>query len=95
MLLLVSSDCDLQQALGWFAAECEVVGMRVSTSKSEAMVLCWKTVGCSLWDRSKSLLRGKEFKYLWVLFMSENKMDREVDRRISAVLAVMQALYWI
>ena len=41
-----NSHQDFQQALGWFAAECEAVRMRVSTSKSEAVVLCWKTVVC-------------------------------------------------
>jgi len=47
VVLLATSDRDLQHALGRFAAECESVGMRVSTSKSEAMVLCQKTVECS------------------------------------------------
>ncbi len=28
--------------LGWFVAECEVVGKRVNTSKSEAMILTVK-----------------------------------------------------
>jgi len=48
VVLLATSDRDLQHALGQFAAECEVVRMRVSTSKSEAMVLCQKTVEYSL-----------------------------------------------
>jgi len=39
VVLLAISDPDLQHALGRFAAKCEAVGMRVSTSKSEAMVL--------------------------------------------------------
>ena len=47
-VLLASSDLDLQHALGRFADECDVVGMRVSTSKSEAMLLCQKTVNCPL-----------------------------------------------
>ncbi len=38
VVLLASSDWDLQHSLGWFVAECEVVVMRVSTSKSEGMV---------------------------------------------------------
>ncbi|KAK3522624.1 hypothetical protein QTP86_028195 [Hemibagrus guttatus] len=38
-VLLAPSSLDLQHALGCFAAECEAAGMRVSTSKSEAMVL--------------------------------------------------------
>ena len=40
---LASSDRDLQDAFRQFAAECEAVGMRVSTSESEAMVL-WERV---------------------------------------------------
>ena len=39
VVLLSPSHRDLQHALGRFAAECEAVGMRVSISKSEAMVL--------------------------------------------------------
>lgn len=37
--------------------------------------------------------RVEEFKYLGVLFMSEGRMEREIDRRIGAVSAVMRALY--
>jgi len=47
VVLLASSDHDLQHSLGCFAAECEATGMRVSTSKSEAMMLCRKPVDCS------------------------------------------------
>jgi len=43
VVLLATSDHELQHALGRFAAECETVEMRVSTSKSEAMVLFRKT----------------------------------------------------
>lgn len=43
MVLLASSDHDLKHTLGWFAVLCEVAGMRISTSKSEAMVLCHKS----------------------------------------------------
>ena len=93
VVLLATSDRDLQHALGRFAAECEAVGMRVSTSKSEAMVLCRKTVECFLWVGSELLPQAKEFKYLGVLFTSEGKMEREMDRRIGAASAVMRALY--
>uniref|UniRef100_A0AAQ6INE0 ribonuclease H n=1 Tax=Anabas testudineus TaxID=64144 RepID=A0AAQ6INE0_ANATE len=48
VVLLASSDRDLQQALGRFAAECERAGMRISASKSEAMVLNRKMVACTL-----------------------------------------------
>lgn len=44
VILLASSDCDLE----WFEVKCEVFRERVSTSKSEGMVLCQKTADCSL-----------------------------------------------
>ncbi|XP_068186274.1 trace amine-associated receptor 13c-like [Antennarius striatus] len=42
------ADLDLQRALGRFANECDASGMRISTSKSEAMVLDRKRVVCPL-----------------------------------------------
>ncbi|KAK0130804.1 hypothetical protein N1851_034531 [Merluccius polli] len=48
VVLLASSDCDLQLSLDRFAAECEAAGMRISTSKSESMVLNRKRVECTL-----------------------------------------------
>ncbi|KAK0140998.1 Receptor expression-enhancing protein 6 [Merluccius polli] len=90
---LLASDRDLQHVLGRFAAESEAVGMRVSTFKSEAMVLCRKTLDCSLRVGSVLLPQVKEFKYFGILFMSEGKMEREMNRRIGAASAVMRALY--
>jgi len=92
VVLLVTSECDLQHALGQFAVECEAVWMRVSTSKSEAMFHCW-TVECSLQVGSELLPQMKEFKYLRVLFTSEGKMEQEMERQIGAAPAVMRALY--
>ncbi|KAI3374251.1 hypothetical protein L3Q82_006101 [Scortum barcoo] len=48
VVLLASSSQDLQHVLERFAAECEAAGMRISTSKSEAMVLDRKRVACAL-----------------------------------------------
>ncbi|KAK3550852.1 hypothetical protein QTP70_006160 [Hemibagrus guttatus] len=93
VVLLVSSGLDLQHALGRFAAECEAAGMRVSTSKSEAMVLDRKKVACTLQVGGEVLPQVEEFKYLGVLFTSEGRMDREIDRRIGAVAAVMRSMY--
>ncbi|KAK3538434.1 hypothetical protein QTP86_002334, partial [Hemibagrus guttatus] len=92
VVLLAPSTLDLQHALGCFAAECEAAGMRVSTSKSEAMVLDWKNVACTL-QVGGVLPQVEEFKYLWVFFMSEGRMDREIDRRIGAAAAVMRSMY--
>ncbi|KAK3525899.1 hypothetical protein QTP70_010953 [Hemibagrus guttatus] len=93
VVLLAPSSLDLQHALGRFAAECEAAGMRVSTSKSEAMVLDRKKVACTLQVGGEVLPQVEEFKYLGVLFTSEGRMDREIDRRIGAAAAVMRSMY--
>ncbi|KAK3552130.1 hypothetical protein QTP86_001508 [Hemibagrus guttatus] len=93
VVLLASSGLDLQHALGRFAAECEAAGMRVSTSKFEAMVLDRKKVACTLQVGGQVLPQVEEFKYLGVLFTSERRMDREIDRRIGAAAAVMRSMY--
>ncbi|KAK3506157.1 hypothetical protein QTP70_018390, partial [Hemibagrus guttatus] len=92
-LVLIASCLDLQHALGRFAAVCEAAGMRVSTSKSEAMVLDRKKVACTLQVGGEVLPQVEEFKYLRVLFTSEGRMDREIDRRIGAAAAVMRSMY--
>ncbi|KAK3546986.1 hypothetical protein QTP86_007434 [Hemibagrus guttatus] len=93
VVLLAPSSLDLQHALGCFAAECEAAGMRVSTSKSEAMVLNRKKVACTLQVGGEILPQVEKFKYLGVLVTSEGRMDREIDRRIDAVAAVMRSMY--
>uniref|UniRef100_A0A8C6KH39 Reverse transcriptase domain-containing protein n=1 Tax=Nothobranchius furzeri TaxID=105023 RepID=A0A8C6KH39_NOTFU len=92
VVLLASSSSDLQLLLGRFAAECEAAGMRISTSKSETMVLDWKRVACQLWVRREVLPQVEEFKYLGVLFTSEGRRDREIDRRIGSASAVMRTM---
>ncbi|KAK3574348.1 hypothetical protein QTP86_005151 [Hemibagrus guttatus] len=92
-VLLAPSSLDLQHALGRFAAECEAAGMKVSTSKSEAMVLDQKKVACTLQVGGEVLPQVEEFKYLGVLFTSEGRMDREIDRQIGAAAAIMRSMY--
>ncbi|KAK3552360.1 hypothetical protein QTP86_011286 [Hemibagrus guttatus] len=93
VVLLAPSSLYLQHALGHFAAECEAVGMRVSTSKSEAMVLDRKKLACTLQVGEELLSQVEEFKYLGVLFTSEGRMDRETDRWIGAPAAVIRSMY--
>ncbi|KAK0141388.1 Ankyrin repeat domain-containing protein 13C-A [Merluccius polli] len=88
-----AGDRDLQLSLDGFAAECEAVGMRISTSKSESMVLNRKRVECTLRVGDEILPQVEEFKYLGVLFTSEGRMEREIDRRIGAASAVMRTLH--
>ncbi|KAI3375226.1 hypothetical protein L3Q82_021728 [Scortum barcoo] len=93
VVLMASSGQDLQHVLERFAAECEAAGMRISTSKSEAMVLDRKRVACPLRVGGEVLPQVEEFKYLGVFFTSEGKMEREIDRRIGAASAVMRSVY--
>ncbi|KAK3562555.1 hypothetical protein QTP86_002034 [Hemibagrus guttatus] len=94
-LLMLS--CWLLQAwtysMHWGILQCEAAGMRVSTSKSEAMVLDQKKVACTQQVGGEVLPQVEEFKYLRVLFMSEGRMDRKIDRRIGAAAAVMRSMY--
>uniref|UniRef100_A0A674NTV4 Reverse transcriptase domain-containing protein n=1 Tax=Takifugu rubripes TaxID=31033 RepID=A0A674NTV4_TAKRU len=93
VVLLASSARDLQLSLDRFAAACEAAGMRISTSKSEAMVLNRKKVECLLRVKEEILPQVEEFKYLGVLFTSGGRMEREIDRRIGAASAVMRTLH--
>lgn len=64
-----------------FVAKYEAAGMRISASKSGAMVLSRKRVECSLWVREQFLPQLEEFEYLRVLFTCEGKGEWEIDRR--------------
>lgn len=87
-VLLASSVFDLQQKPARFVAECEPVGIRVSTYM--AMVLCWKTVDY-LHLRSDFLSQANE--YLGFLFMSDGKVEHEINRRFGLARVVLQALH--
>ena len=92
VVLLAPSVRDLQLSPDRFAAECEEAGMKISTSKSEATVLSRKKVDFLLRIGEEILSQVEESKYLFVLFTSEGKTEREIDRQICAVSAVMWAL---
>ncbi len=57
------------------------------------MVLSRKRVACPLQVGGVLLPQVEEFKYLGVLFTSEGRMEREIDRRIGAASAVMRSMY--
>lgn len=72
VIMLASSTWDLQCALGRFAAQREVVGMRI-TSKSEAIVLDWKK-----WTALSGLVKSPSLKWR-VLFTSVGQMVQEIN----------------
>lgn len=67
--------------------------MRVSISKSEAVVLSWKRMDCLLWVGSELLPKVEQFKYLLVLLKSEGRLKHKIDRWIGAVAALMRSFY--
>lgn len=79
----------LQLALEKSATECELVWVRVSTTKS---VLSQKRVEFQLQVGNELFPRVEEFKPLRVLFMSVGRMEQETDRLISVSCAVMWKL---
>lgn len=87
-----SSVCDLQDALEWFAAECEAAWMKISTSKYKAIILCLK-MDYSLQVGVGVAAKAKVFKYLKILFMSGGKMEHRMDRQSGTASAVMRVLY--
>ena len=64
VVLLALLDGHLQLSLERFAVECEAAGMRISTSKSEALVVSQKKLECPLQVKSEMLPQVEEFKYL-------------------------------
>lgn len=80
MVLLASLFTDLQLLLEWCTIEDEAIGMWISTSKTEAVVLSQKRMACSLQAGWDVLYQVEEFKYFGVLFISEGRIKREIDR---------------
>ena len=93
LAILASSQEDLQRALERFAAECELAGMRISTSKTEVMVVSRHPVDCTLYVNGVQLRQVQEFKYLGVLFSSDGRQDKELDRRINQASGVARELW--
>ncbi|KAI3376292.1 hypothetical protein L3Q82_016423 [Scortum barcoo] len=82
-------------AVSQTCSQCMLDSGRVALSppNPEAMVLDRKRVACPLQVGGEVLPQVEEFKYLGVLFTSEGKMEREIDRRIGAASAVMRSVY--
>lgn len=53
------------------------------------MVLSQKRVDCPLVIRDEFVPRVEEFKYLGVLFTSDGRRGKDIDRQISAAAAVL------
>jgi len=54
---------------------CEATRMKASLSKSEATVLNWKKMECSLRVKDECLPQAEEFKYVDILFISDGRLE--------------------
>ncbi|KAI3375688.1 hypothetical protein L3Q82_003996 [Scortum barcoo] len=91
-LLGIIGGQDLQHVLERFAAECEAAGMRISTSKSEAMVLDRTGKGWHALSRwvERSCLKWRSSSISGSCSRVRERSEREIDRRIGAASAVMR-----
>ena len=92
LVMLASSQNDLQCALERFAAECDAAGMKVSTSKTEVMTLSRQPVDCTLYVKGVQLRQVEKCKYLGIMFANDGRQEREIDRRISLASAISREL---
>lgn len=60
----------------------------MKTSPSKLKVIALDVVVCPLRVGGELLVQVEKLKYLGVLFMREERMEREIDRQISAAAAV-------
>ncbi|XP_068199432.1 androglobin [Antennarius striatus] len=96
VVLLASSNLDLQRALGRLAADCDASGMRISASKSEAMVFDRKRVVCPPLVGGESLPLVEAFKYLGVLFINQPETASDVpaaDKPRTPVKPILQEIW--
>ena len=92
LVILASSQADLQSALDRFAAECEASSMKISVTKSEVMVVARSPTDCVLHVSGAQLRQVQEFKYLGIVFTSDGRQEREIDHRINQASAVAREL---
>jgi len=66
-----SSQQGLQLAFAWFSAACDQEGTKINTEKIEVLCLSRRPRQCILQVCGNTLQQGKTFKYLGVVFTSD------------------------
>ena len=93
LVLLASSEAELQHALNSFAAACDIAGMKISTFKTEILHLSRNPVQCFLQVGDVSLHQVEKFKYLGVAFTSDGRLDKELDVQLGKATSLMRTLH--
>ena len=94
LVLLSSTESDLQRTLNSFADACNTAGMKIFTAKTEVLHFSRNPDQCALQVNGATLKQVEKFKYLGVAFTSDERQDEELDIRISKASAVMRALHY-
>ena len=92
LVILTSSQTELQRALDRFVAVCAEAGMKVNVDKSEVMVISRTPVQCTLHVSGVPLKQVEKFKYLGVLFTSDGRSNAELSCRIGQAGAILKQL---
>ena len=76
-----------------FETKCGEACMRISTSKTEAMVVSRAPSQCTLHVSGVPLNQVERFKYLGFTFTSDGKTDTEIYSRIGKSSTILHELY--
>jgi len=80
--LLASCEEGLQHALDRLSVACDQVGMKISTKKTEVLCLFKNPSQCTLQVSSNTQQQVKKFKYGGVVFASDGRQDKKIDKRV-------------
>ena len=86
LVLLASLESGLQHALNGFADACDIAGMKISTSKTEVLHLSRNPVQCSLQVGDVPLKQVEKFKYLEVVFTSDERQDKKIGCSVTDLI---------
>ena len=93
LVLLASSESGLQHALNSFAAASDIARMKISSSKTEILLLLRNSVRYFLKVGGVPLKLVQKLNYFGVIFTSDRGQDEELDTRSGKARAVMRALH--
>ena len=94
LVLLFSTESDLQCALNSFADASNTAGMKISTAKTEVLYFSRNPDQCVLQVNGATLKQVEKFKYLEVAFTSAGRQDEALVTRIGKANVVMRALHY-
>ena len=93
---LASSSGGLQRARDRFAAECAMVGMQITSKKTEVLLLSRQKEHCAVNINGTSLNEVEKLKYVGVELTNDTRVECDIDQRIGWASAILRSLYrWV